>query len=110
MLTPGERAGYGRRWYGGLGVPDGWDACGRLKEGHTWSTWYTRLSPCRYKKFKAQAIRTQPPAEWINYTYKRPPPTPAPPADWRHTETELTWPSVDTEVQYYTDDWQRIEK
>jgi hypothetical protein len=42
-LTPGERAGYSAAWYGGLGVPDGWDAYGRRREGNCWSKTYTHL-------------------------------------------------------------------
>jgi hypothetical protein len=102
-LTPGERDGYSASWYGGLGVPDGWDAYGRIVDGHAWSPHYAWLSPGQYcpRKFKPRAIPTPPPqVKYVKPPPAPPPPEPPPPRQWHYVETE---------VKSYEDNWQKVE-
>lgn len=104
ILSGGERGGYTATWYGGLGVPNGWDGYGRIKDGHSWSRYYADLPPASYRKpYKAEAKPTPTPAPWDAH-YKPPPPKPpAPPA------APPQWHYVETEVKCYADNWQKVE-
>jgi len=115
LLTPGELDGYSRRWYAGLGVPDGWDAYGRLaqsdedREGrpaHTsirrrrtkseYNRNFRRRASWRPPDYRPRTLKPKPPPP----VAPPPPPEPPPPAEWHYVETE---------VKCHKDNWQKVE-
>lgn len=126
LLTPGELNGYGRCWYGGLGVPDGWDAYGRLaqndedREGRPSHIWprrhrtksennrnFRRRASWRPPDYRPRTRKPKPPPPIVPAAPPPPPePPPPPPPAW---PPPAEWYHVGTAVKCYADNWQKVE-